>query len=329
MTNQAKVGIFATAAVVIFVLGFYFLKGTNLFERSNVYYAVYDRIDGLYKSNLVEINGFPVGKVGGMERDNVTGKIVVRIDLDKDLKIPDTDSTVAILVSTDFFGTKKIKLFFGQSSTYLKDGDTINTSFKSDLTERLGDQIDPIMGDVKRLVPTLDSTVFAIRQLFNENNPKSIYTTLAQVNIALQKISLILDDNRGSLKNTIGNLESLTGNIEKNNAQISNIINNFSSLSDSLKQANLKQTIENLNVTIAQLNGVVTDINQGKGTLGKLVKDDALYASIDTAVSNLNVLVKDVKARPYRYISINVFGAKKAEKRRAEKYDESGGVTPK
>lgn len=329
MTNQAKVGIFATAAVIIFVLGFYFLKGTNLFERSNVYYAVYDRIDGLYKSNLVEINGYPVGKVSGMERDNITGKIVVQIDLEKDLKIPKSDSTVAILVSTDFFGTKKIKLIFGQSAKYYEDGDTINTSFKTDLTERLGDQIDPIMSDVQKLVPSVDSTVVAIRWLFSENNPKSIYTTLAQVNLALQKVSLILDDNRSSLKNTIGNFESISDNIKKNNDQITNILNNFSTLSDSLKQANIKQTVENLNATIAQLNGIVGDINQGKGTLGKLVKDDALYASIDTAVSNLNILAKDVKARPYRYISINVFGAKKAEQRRAIKYDESGGNTTK
>ncbi|HLP52857.1 MAG TPA: hypothetical protein VK154_18340, partial [Chitinophagales bacterium] len=79
-----------------------------------------------------------------------------------------------------------------------------------------------------------------------------------------------------------------------------------------------------LNSAIGQLNGVLADVNQGKGTLGKIVKDDALYSKVDTAVTNLNVLLKDVKARPYRYISINVLGAKKAEERRAIKYDESG-----
>ena len=110
MTNQAKVGIFTTITIAIFILGFYFLKGTNLFVRKNVYYAVYERVDGLYKSNLIEINGFPIGRVGTMERNPETGKIVVELDLDKNVRVPKSDSTVAVLVSTDFLGSKKVKL---------------------------------------------------------------------------------------------------------------------------------------------------------------------------------------------------------------------------
>src|SRR5688572_8053578 len=104
MTNQVKVGIFFTLAVTIFILGFYFLKGINLFERKNVYYAVYERVDGLYKSNIVEVNGFPVGRVADMQRDPENGKIVVELDLDKNVKVPKSDSTVAQLVSTDLLG---------------------------------------------------------------------------------------------------------------------------------------------------------------------------------------------------------------------------------
>lgn len=325
MTNQAKVGIFTTAAIVIFVMGFYFLKGTNLFERSNTYYAVYHRIDGLYKTNLVEINGFPVGKVMGMERNHETGDIVVEFDVDPSLRIPKSDSTTAVLVSTDFFGTKKINLVFGNSTTYYEEGDTLHTFFKQDLTERLGDQIDPLMKSVGNVVPSVDSTLVYVRWLFDQKNPQSIYVTLGEVNSALRKVSLILDDNRGNLQHTIANFESISTNVEKSNKQITNLLQNFSSLSDSLQQANLKQTIQNLNGTINQLNGVVEDINAGKGTVGKLIKDDKMYASLDSTIKNANFLMKDIKARPYRYISINVFGAKKAEQRRAAKYDESGG----
>lgn len=324
MSNQAKVGIFSTISVVIFILGFYFLKGTNLFVRKNVYYAVYDRVDGLYKSNLVDVNGFPVGRVGNMERNPVTGKIVVALDLDKDIKIPETDSTYASLISTDFLGSKKVRLVFGNSNTFYEDGDTINTYFKQDLTEQIGAQIDPIMGDVRHMLPQLDTTIMGIKYLFDQGNPKGIYVTLGGVNNALGQINLILAQNQQTLKLTLNNLQSITGNIEKNNDAITAILKNAQNVTDSLQQANLKQMVENLNSTITQLNGVVKDINAGKGTLGKVVKDDELYTKVDTAINNLNVLLKDVKARPYRYISINVFGAKKAEERRAKKFDETG-----
>lgn len=324
MSNQARVGIFSTVSVIIFVLGFYFLKGTNLFVRKNVYYAVYDRVDGLYKSNMVDINGFPCGRVGGMERDPLTGKIVVQLDLDKDIQIPKTDSTYASLISTDFLGSKKVRLVFGASKTFYDDGDTINTFFKKDLTEQLGAQIDPIMGDVRHMLPSLDTTIGGIKYLFDQKNPKGIYTTLDGVNSAIAKINIILQQNQETLQITLKNLQSITGNIEKNNSAITAILKNAQNVTDSLQQANLKQMIENLNLTIGQVNGVIKDINAGKGTLGKIVKSDELYGKVDSAVVNLNVLLKDVKQRPYRYITINVLGAKKAEERRAKKYDESG-----
>lgn len=324
MTNQAKVGIFSTITLAIFILGFYFLKGIDLFERKNTYYAVYERVDGLYKSNQVEINGFTVGRVADMQRDPTTGKIVVKLDLITDLKIPDSDSTSAQLFSTDFLGTKKIKLIFGTSDKFLKEGDTIPTYFKRDLTEQLGSQIDPIIGDVKHMVPTLDTTIAYIKFLFDPANDRGIYTTLGGVNSAIAKVNAILAANEANLQLTLKHIEGLTGNIEKNNDQITNILQNFSNVSDSLEQANLKQTIENLNKTINELNTVVADINKGKGTMGKLIKEDELYSSIDSAVSNLNTLLLDVKQRPYRYISINVLGSKKAEERREKKFNESG-----
>jgi phospholipid/cholesterol/gamma-HCH transport system substrate-binding protein len=324
VTNQVKVGIFSTISLIIFILGFYFLKGTNLFVRKNVYYAVYDRVDGLYKSNDVDINGFKVGRVGKMERDPESGKIVVQLDLDKDIRIPKSDSTQALLISTDFLGSKQVRLVFGRSNEYYNDGDTIHTFFKKDLTEQLGAQIDPIMVDVRKIMPQLDTTIRGIKMLFDANNPKSIYTTLATANDALKKIDVILGHNDEALKLTIANLASITGNIEKSNAAITKILSNAESFTDSLQQANIKQTIENLNQTVSQLNGVIKDINAGKGTLGKVIKSDELYAKVDSAVGHLEVLLKDVKARPYRYISINVLGSKKAEERRVKKYNESG-----
>ncbi|HWB62335.1 MAG TPA: MlaD family protein [Chitinophagales bacterium] len=324
MKDSVKVGIFTVITIAIAVLGYYFLKGIDLFQRKNSYYAVYDRVDGLYKSNLVEINGFPVGRVGDMERDPVTGKIVVRLDLDKDLKLPNSPKTVASLFSTDFLGTKKIQLLLGKSDSYLNGGDTINTYFRKDLTEQIGSQIDPIMAGVNNMVPKLDSTISGINWFVDQRNPRGIYTTKNQVDEALIKLNGILDANQATLQATLKNIESITANIEKQNGTITVMIKNVGSFSDSLQQANLKQTILNLNSSVEQLKTLLGDVNAGHGTLGKVVKDDALYTKVDSTVGSLNTLLKDIKARPYRYINISVFGAKAHEKRMEKNYDESG-----
>jgi len=319
VTSQAKVGIFSTISIAIFILGFYFLKGINLFQRKNVYYAVYERVDGLYKSNAVDINGLPVGRVGNMEFDPLTKKIVVEFDLDKNVQIPKSDSTLALLVSTDLLGSKKVRLVLGKSNEFMKPGDTINTLFKNDFTE----QFDPIIIDVQKMVPQLDTTIKYIKYLLDVRNPKGIYYTLGEVNEALGTVNKILASNEENLNITFKNLQSITSNIEKNNEAITRILTNAGNFTDSLEQSNIKQTVENLNGAVTQLKGILNDVNSGKGTLGKVIKDDELYTKIDTAMRSLDVLLKDVKARPYRYISINVLGSKKAEQRR-EKYNETG-----
>jgi phospholipid/cholesterol/gamma-HCH transport system substrate-binding protein len=133
-----------------------------------------------------------------------------------------------------------------------------------------------------------------------------------------------LDDNRQNLDVTLANLKVITANFESYNVAITKILSNTTNFTDSLQQANIKATVENLNTTITQLKTLVADLNQGKGTMGKLIKDDELYTKVDTAIGNLNVLLKDVKARPYRYIDINVLGTKKAEQRRITRDNESG-----
>lgn len=321
VTNQAKVGIFSAITIAVFVLGFYFLKGIDLFERSKSYYAVYDRVEGVYTSTPVELNGFPVGRVGKMGRDPKTGKIVVQLDLNKDVAIPRSENTRAVIFSSDMLGSKKIRLVFGEGNTFLEDGDTLNAEFQVDLSE----QINPIIGDFKgKIVPKADTTIANVQWLFSENNPKGIYSTLGNLNVAIGHVNVILQGNEQNLNLTIKNLQSISKNIEKNNAAITAIINNANGITDSLKQANLKQMIDNMNVAVVQLDSVIYNIKEGNGTVGKLVNSDQLYTKLDSTVSSLNHLLVDVKQRPYRYINVSVFGSKKREKRIEEKYNESG-----
>ncbi|MFT5236985.1 MAG: phospholipid/cholesterol/gamma-HCH transport system substrate-binding protein, partial [Flavobacteriaceae bacterium] len=63
ITREVKTGILAIGAILLFVFGYSFLKGTNLFQDSRVFYVKYENVEGLAKSAPVTINGFTVGKV--------------------------------------------------------------------------------------------------------------------------------------------------------------------------------------------------------------------------------------------------------------------------
>lgn len=53
-------------------------------------------------------------------------------------------------------------------------------------------------------------------------------------------------------------------------------------------------TIESLNVILAKMNNIVDSIQQGKGSIGKLITDPTLYNQAVTTVNQLNLLVTNL-----------------------------------
>ena len=68
-TREVKVGIMATAAIIVLYFGMNFLKGIDIFSSANYYYARYENIGGLVPSSPVYIKGFKVGQVEQVKYD--------------------------------------------------------------------------------------------------------------------------------------------------------------------------------------------------------------------------------------------------------------------
>ena len=64
MSKELKTGIVAIVIVGMFVWGFNFMKGQNVFEaNSRSFFVEYGNIQGLNEASVVTINGLQVGKV--------------------------------------------------------------------------------------------------------------------------------------------------------------------------------------------------------------------------------------------------------------------------
>ena len=71
-----------------------------------------------------------------------------------------------------------------------------------------------------------------------------------------------------------------------------------------------RETVERLSEVSNKLNQVISGINNGEGSLGKLAKDEELYNNLNKTSQNINSLILDLKENPKRYINISVFGKK-------------------
>ena len=115
LSNESKVGIFAAVGIAVFIIGYNYMKGKDLFSSTNSYYAVFETVDGLVASNPVMINGHRIGQVREVKLQKGEGySLMVKIDVTGDIEVP-KNSTIKVY-SADFFGSKAVELVLGDEN---------------------------------------------------------------------------------------------------------------------------------------------------------------------------------------------------------------------
>ncbi len=300
-------------AVGIFIWGYNFLKGKDIFDKQTVVIAQYKQVSGLAVANPVLINGFKVGLVSKMYfNPNMSGDIIVQLTLQNKLPIP--KNSIARIVSADLMGSKAINLKLGDSEETINNGDTLNTSIEASLMAEVNAQVQPIKIKAEKLLGSIDSLVVAFQTVFNEdardnlaasfNNIKYTFSNLENTTANID--SLVVEE-RSNISSILENVDSLTYSLSQNRQQISNIISNFEIVSDSLAKTDIPGTLRRADKAIEELNIILAAINEGQGTVGMLMHNDTLYMELNRSAEELNLLLKDIRENPKRYVKFSLF----------------------
>ncbi|MCW3073967.1 MAG: hypothetical protein JWP69_1036 [Flaviaesturariibacter sp.] len=315
ISNEAKVGLLAIIAIIVLVLGFNFLKGKTLFNKSPVIYAKFQNLGALEKSNAVKISGFPIGTVYSYAAsDKEVSSIVVEIHLTQDVAIP--RNSVAFIDGSPL-GASYISIKKGTDNIYLKSGDTISTDLSSGLLGDLKEQIAPTMTRVNATLDSLKLAIGNINSIFDPNTNSNLQLLIARMTISAANLQKLLNAETGALAQTLNNMNAVTGNLARNNETINRSIRNVETVTTSLANARIQETMASLEGTINEMKGAATGlrgsidkINSPNGTLGALVNDRKLYDQLNKAALSLEILLDDVRVHPKRYVNISVFGGK-------------------
>jgi len=311
ISNETKVGILAAIAIAIFIVGYNFLKGNDIFTSENEFYAKYDKVDGLAISKPVLVNGYQIGRVSALTLQP-NGQILAQFKINPKYVVP--DNTIARLESTDLLGSKAVIFDLGNSLKYAVDGDTLNANVQQNIME----QVEPVQKKVQVIVAKLDSLLSSVNTILNPDFQKNVNRSFASIAKTLETLEITSKTVDGAVSiqakridNILANAESISSNLKNNNEKITAIMNNMNNVTDQLAKANFKETLDNANKAVADLQATVAKINNGAGSLGMLLNDEKLYNNLNNAASNLDKLMIDLQANPKRYVSFSVFGGKK------------------
>ena len=178
-------------------------------------------------------------------------------------------------------------------------------------------ELQPLKEKISGLVGSMDSVVQIVNEIMNRDVRKNLIESFSSIKnavISLEqstgKINMIMDEQQGSITAIISRINSITKNINDNNSKIAGIIENFETISDSIARSNIKQTIESTNLALSQANVLLDEITKGQGTAGKLIHDPSLYNNLNKSAQDLDMLLKDLRYNPERYLHFSVLGRK-------------------
>ena len=305
ISNETKVGVLTIVALTLLIVGFNFLKGKNVFSDEKHLYAVFSDLGSLRKSNEVKMKGLPVGAVYEYtEIDKNLSGIIVTITMKRDVNIP-RDSKATI--ESELLGSTYLNISQGNSTDYLKDGDTLQTDRTTSLVSDVKAQINPTLTRVRDAIDSLKMVLSSLNNMFEKETKGNIQDIIRNLKQSTISLNRLLDAESGALAATLQNANSISANLKKNNDSITATISSIKRPADKFSALEVQPTIDTLQASIVEFKNILSRFNTNEGTLGLLMKDRALYDQLNKVGLGLEILIDDLRLNPKRYTGNIIF----------------------
>ena len=299
LSTELKVGLFAVLVVTIMTFMTFKVGGLDwVKEEGNIYYVYFKNIAGLNEKTKLKIAGVDAGLIEKIELHEGVARMTVRVQ--KEVRMFSDAS--ASIKATGLLGDKYLEIKPGSKEPALKNGDTIQ-----DVLEIV--DIDDMVRKLSKVSENISTLAIALNEaLGTEDAKRSLRETVSNLSNITANLNETIVVNDEKMRNVLDNIKTLTASlnelVDKNKEPITDTVGNLREFSAKLKTdgpeliANLNKTTRELKEmveetkpsiknTVESLDKITKKIDQGEGTLGKLVKDERLYENINKAAEGV------------------------------------------
>jgi phospholipid/cholesterol/gamma-HCH transport system substrate-binding protein len=318
----------------------------GLFIAKSVLYTTFPDSIAITEGSAVRLNGILVGKITNIRLSGEADPMrTIRMDIEVSsdmLKSIPVDSTAA-LAAENLLGTKYINITRGKSKETVKPGSELRSEASPDFSD-LAKMAEPTLAGLNIIVRRVDSIVSQVeagkgtigRLLVEEEIYNRLVKTIAEV----QKIAEYVGSGRGSvgrllydeaiyqeLRATLARVDKIIAELDEGRGTAGKLLKD-EQLYEEARQtvAGIRKTVDDLNAgkgtagkllkdetlhnqisaLVKQLDTMVAKVNSGEGTLGQLLVNPQLYESINGTSTELSSLLKDFRANPKKFLTIQL-----------------------
>ena len=313
MGLETKVGFFVIlVAVVLFVLSTRLEQGEV--KEGYTLTVRFKTVDGLEEKAPVRIAGVKVGQVETITLDE--GQAVLKLRVSKGVSIP-VDSH-AELRTEGLLGEKYLAIVPGKNwSQRLRDTDTIRESVSQKSLDELLSSLGKLAGDIGEVTGVL-ADAFG-----SEEGKANLKAILANTRDLTANVKDLVARNDQRVDRIVEQIESLTAGLDRvvarNEEPFAETIGNIRDVSGYAKEKlpklgdNVQKLVDSLQVMIAENRQGVTDtvssarkaaerasdafdslgnvarkVDEGEGTIGRLINDDTTVNKLNSAIDKVD-----------------------------------------
>jgi len=285
--QEVSVGALVIVGGVLLVALLFWLTDRNVSRRGVDVQIQFVNAAGIEQGDGVWVSGVKKGRVKSVRLER-PGKVMVILSVEEDVA-PRLDASASVM-ALDFLGNKIIDYQPGEREEVLPPSTILMGSQKKELTDmanNLATQADELMGNA--------------RALLSDQLARDVHNTLVATQSAMK---VLTQAGSGPLVDQTTRTLAAT---ERMMVRLDSILGTSAGKRVDTVTANLARLTNNLGPAAASLDTLLRRMNGGDGTLGRMAQDSMLYHNLNDALVSLSALLKDLKERPGRYLTVKVF----------------------
>jgi phospholipid/cholesterol/gamma-HCH transport system substrate-binding protein len=325
--NEVAVGLAVILGLALIVFGTIWLQGLHLGQEQKVVKARFDDAGSLLPGNAVKLRGVRVGRVETIELEPSGAGVIVTMTINPDVRLP--EDPIVLLSPETMFGDWQAQInpraAFPQYKYTESPDPAVLPGFTLPDISRLTAVADEIATNLKMLSGRFESA-FTEETAGNVRDAiQNIESVSAQLTSLIEKQQKNADEVAQGLQTTSQSLGEAAETARRafsqfetaiSGGRLTGIVENMqraTAQTDSLAGVLLKtsQQVRNTAITadsaLRAVGAVALSIQRGEGSLGKFVRDTALYFRMTEATREVQLLLHDLRANPRKYINLKIF----------------------
>ena len=263
--NEIKTGLLVIIGIGLFIFGFSYLKSNDIFVSDRTFYSIYDDVEGVVNGTPVTVNGFPVGSITDISffKNN---SLLVKFRVENDIKF--SVNSLAQIYETGLIGGKALAIIPAMDNSRVAVSlDTLKSSVAPGLTELVNEKLTPLQENIETMILSANDVLEKINLVFDDPTRANLRTSVSDFSETITDlketsalIKSIVQSNKSNINNSIENINDISSDL--------------ASISSTIKSSDLELTLSNLKSSSDNLASVLDNINNGNGSISKLISND-------------------------------------------------------